>query len=89
MWIANTELGQALLDMALRQIVSASNLKAYFVGMNVRGDSEPVRYPVASVPSCGHGRRGTVFQLLQMMTNSWFQMHLVNCFIKLLILTAG
>ncbi len=59
------ELGQALLDMTLRQPYQRP--PELFCGYERQGDSEPVRYPVACSPQAW--ATGTVFQLLQMMTN--------------------
>ncbi len=59
------ELGQALLDMTLRQPYQRP--PELLCGYERQGDSDPVRYPVACSPQAW--ATGTVFQLLQMMTN--------------------
>ncbi len=59
------ELGQSLLEMTMRQPYQRP--PELFCGYERQANAEPVRYPVACSPQAW--ATGTVFQLMQMMTN--------------------
>jgi glycogen debranching enzyme len=59
------ELGQALIDMTIRQPYQRP--PELFCGYERQGDGEPIRYPVACSPQAW--ATGTIFQLAQMMAN--------------------
>ena len=59
------ELGQSLLDMTMRQPYQRP--PELICGYERQANAEPVRYPVACSPQAW--ATGTVFQLMQMMTN--------------------